>query len=1053
VKHELLRYWPDDEEVRACIKTDAEASSEAVALAVHQPMRLERRTIGGSGGREECSEHDLLRSFLTDDLSEGRAIVPIVGSSGVGKSHVIRWLDAQIRGAPGAERRVVIRIPKGTSLRGVLGILLSSVAGEAYEEYRRELARAQQELDPNEAAGLLCEMLAHTLAERAERARAQLLENPADVNAKECVAFCSAEMLPTLLRNQYLRDHHFLRRPDGSDGVARRLVAQFTEVRETDADDDRQFVPADLDFSDVQRDVLGKHEQTALRSLREDRRPAAVKLLNSALDDAKQRLLRLDPTVSELFGRVREQLLREGKELVLLVEDFADLSGLQKQLLQIVIKEAVRDGRQYLCTMRTALAYTTGYLDAATFFTRANVEFHIPNEPGNEDEILRRIEKLVGAYLNAARVGQQQLESAYAARSDESWVRPFSASVEPEAQETLAAFGVSEDGYLLFPFNRAAIAELAREGCVQDGRLVYNPRFVIQNVIRNVLRNRALFDAGTFPPASFGTRSVPAQLSVEVRKRVPTGELDRYLRFIAYWGGLPSSMGDLASTPERVFGAFGLNAAVLRGKSTGVATTPSSGLVLSPVPAPKPPTRTGDAPRSPIEAHWVEQFERWRKGIDLAQKDANDLRKWIAEAMKASIEWDWVLHRPVDGVTKRDEWSGHWFKFVYLPSAGGGEGRGPGESMITVCEQADLADENRSARVVSTLMAIVRFHAVHKSWEYDGADDDMPAYCAFLDAHVPLAREFVRQRYFRAPWDPVPTLVSGLLVGARALAVPGSEKDTDDALFDAIFRPCESTLAAAEDETGWEEYRAALRKCRRAGSSGEKETPETLSWTTHLLNLVGARQGGGDSVHAIDVVPLRSAVHATRAQWFVSGTIPSPAGVVALPGLKALHSELKRAGSSVEKARTRIVSWRSQMVEWIGEGAVEKDALVREMKAVIDASKSAGLVRGIDGLNMKRLSQAVEAFRTAPVMAALHETEQLGTDAVPGVVLTVLGRLNESAIAACNDVKTRFEELLTAVAEELASQGQLYGADPLAEATSALEGEVSSLVDALKGLQ
>jgi len=1051
VKHELLRYWPEDEEVRACIKTDAEASSEAVALAVHQPMRLERRTIGGSGGKEECSEHDLLRTFLSDDLSEGRAIVPIVGSSGVGKSHVIRWLDAQIRSAPGAARRVVIRIPKGTSLRGVLGILLSTVAGEAYEEYRRELARAQQELDPGEAAGLLCEMLAHTLAERADRARAQLLEKPANVNAKECVAFCSTEMLPTLLRNQYLRDHHFVRRADGSDGVARRLVAQFTEVRETDADDERQFVPADLDFSNVQRDVLGKHEQTALRALREDRRPAAVRLLNSALDDAKQRLLRLDPTVSDLFGRVREQLLREGRELVLLVEDFADLSGLQKQLLQVVIKEAVRDGRQYLCTMRTALAYTTGYLDAATFFTRANVEFHIPNEPGNEDEILRRTERLVGAYLNAARVGQQQLESAYAARSDGSWVRTFAASVEPETQETLAAFGVSEEGYLLFPFNRAAIAELAREGCVQDGRLVYNPRFVIQNVIRNVLRNRSLFAAGSFPPTSFGTRSVPAQFAVEVGKRVPAGELDRYLRFLAYWGGLPSSMADLATTPERVFGAFGLNATVLRGKSAGVATPPSSEVVPSPVPAPKPPTRI-DIPRSPIEAHWVEQFERWRRGIDLLQRDANDLRKWIAEAMKAAIEWDWLLHRPVDADVKRDEWN-HWFKYVYVPRAGGSEGRGPGESMIVVCEQTDLADENRSARVVSTLMAVVRFHAVHKSWDYDGADEDMPAYCAFLDAHVPPARDFVRQRYFRAPWDPVPTLVSGLLVGARALGVPGSEKDSDEALFDAIFRPVEGVPAIAEDDTGWGEYQAALRKCRRVDSSGDGEAPESLSWTTHLLNLVGARQGGARTVHAVDVVPLRSAVQATRAQWLVSGTIPSPAGVVALPGLKALHSELKRAGSSVEKARARIVSWRSQMVEWLGDGAVEKDEFVREMKAVIEASKSAGLVRGVEGLDMKRLSQAVEAFRSAPVMAALHDTKQLAADPQPGVVLTVLGRLNEGAVAACNDLKVRLESFMTAVAEELASQGKFYGADPLAEATSALEGEVSSLVDALKELQ
>src|SRR5207245_3283269 len=110
---------------------------------------------------------------------------------------------------------------------------------------------------------------------------------------------------------------------------------------------------------------------------------------------------------------IREQLLREQKELVLLVEDFAVLSGIQKQLLQVIIKEAFRDGRQVLCTMRTALAYTTGYMDTATVLTRANVEYRIPDEGTEEDEILSRIERLVGAYLNAVRFSKDGVEQAY----------------------------------------------------------------------------------------------------------------------------------------------------------------------------------------------------------------------------------------------------------------------------------------------------------------------------------------------------------------------------------------------------------------------------------------------------------------------------------------------------------------------------------------------------------------------------------------------------------------------------------------------------------------
>jgi hypothetical protein len=1062
-KHDLLEYWPRQEDVFACVKTDAEASSEAVSLAVHQTMRFERRVVGGGAGSlPDCDEHELLQAFLAENLPDGRVIVPIVGNSGTGKSHVVRWLDAQLRRAYGHERRVVIRIPKGTSLKGVLGILLRDLEGPIYDRYRKELVRAQEELDPEEAAGLLCEMLAYTLGENWSQARERLLSNPRDRKAQECNAYCRPDMLPALLRNQFLRDHHFVRTSDNGDGVIKRLVEQLTEGRAAGVDDDRQhlFTAKDLIFSPtLDREFLGRAEVKAIALLeREDRRETAVRILNGALDDAKQKLLRLDPTVSDLFNAIREQLLREHKELVLLVEDFAVLSGIQKQLLQVIIKEAFRDGRQVLCTMRTALAYTTGYMDTATVLTRANVEYRIPDE-GTEEDILARIYRLVGAYLNAARIGQTRLEHGYKARHVRSgrldgWIPAFRADVEPEARATLDAFEKSADKYELFPFNQSAIRELSLEGCVLANRLVYNPRFVIQNVLNKVLGQRDLFEEGNFPPANFGvqSRSLPARVVEEVKQRVPARELDRYLRFLLYWGGSPSSIQDIAVVEPRLFAAFGFDKTQF-GQGVG-APTPTA------TTGPKPDSSaTGSAKataaehhdQNPIEAKWEELLDSWRSGRSLPQVDANQLRKWIVEALKGFIDWDWDLYKPLKSVPLDT-----WAQYIYIPQAAGNEGRTADEAMVAVCADADLLNASQSSTVQSALMAIIRFHAVHKgTWDYAGAEADLPRYGAFLEQLARRARSFAMDRYFKPVLNPIPALVQGLLIGARALGIEAATKDKSHAaLIHSLFAAAPQDSPKPDlntesdgDGTGWNQFTTALRLCRR---TGDKESRDQISWQGHLLNLVGARQGQAETVHAVDVMRLKPALEECTASWTFSTTLPSSvAGTPDFASFRTAYSDLKKLETAVSKAQGRLLRWRGETIAWLGDPS-EKETSIRDMKEAVEAARAAGMTAGLD---VKGLLELLEEFRGAKVVAALDDTEKLDQESPRGTVLTVLGRGHDRVAQLCERLGKRLDEFLKAVEAELASDEAKYGANPMQDAVSSLMTELEELATVLRTLE
>lgn len=1052
---DLLPYWPSPQAVLDCLKIDAESSSEAVSLAVHQPMRFERRRFDSDANQfDMCGEHELLQAFLEPNLADGRVILPIVGTTGVGKSHVVRWLKSQISGLPDPKRRVVILIPKGISFKGVLRLLLEQLTGPKYDGYRKELLRAQEALDPKEAAGLLCEMLAHTLTTMYETALQTLRTNTGDNEAREREAMCRPDMLPTLLRNQALRDRYFVRNGKGDAGVISRLVEPLTVERSPGTEDDRKhiFVADDLLFEGVDQDGLGRAEIRAINQLEahEDRRKMATRLLNEALDDAKQRLVRLDPTIVDLFDAIRATLLTEKKELILLVEDFVVLSGLQKQLLQVMIKEAIRGGRQVLCTIRTALAYTTGYLNnAATVLSRAGLEYRIPDDSGSEEELSGRITRLVGAYLNAARLGQDRLNEAYRDRRASStdlrgWIPVFRVDTEPDVSRTLEAFGQSEDQYELFPFNANAIRELARDGCVISGQLVYNPRRVIQNVLQLVLRNRDLFEAGSFPSDEFGAsdRRLPSRMIEHLKRQVPQPLIARYIRFLIYWGGEPNDASELERTNERVFSAFGLTKGKLAaGAAQAAQQSPSLPRVSTPAPEPSKPSTVSTHPDI---TKWEALLERWRGGDALAQTDANALRKWIADGLQGSIDWDWHLLK-----TLKEDNLDTWSRWIYIPRAAGNEGRSAEESMAAICTEQELNSELDSARILGALMAVVQFHGIYKgTWDFDGAEDCLPRYTAFMQSLSESARLFVQQRYCRQVWDPVPSLVQGLLIGARALGIEGAARDTPHTLIKAMLEPAppeEQGGASTDptDATGWTEFTQILRQSR---SKVAREGQQYLSWRDHLLHRVGARQGGGPTVHAIDVLRLKPVIEKAMETWTLDAVTGSPINSFEFPSLRSTAREIRDRSAAIEVARKRLLTWRGQMLEWLGND-FDKTTFMAEFSGLLEAISDAGLGAGLE---ISTCHKVLDAFRNVPVKEALNDIQRLADDVTLGGVLALLAKGYHSYIPKCEEMMDRSQRVLEEI--ELRIQGEFakHGDNPREDAVTVLTQELHNTAKLLE---
>ena len=168
----------------------------------------------------------------------------------------------------------------------------------------------------------------------------------------------------------------------------------------------------------------------------------------------------------------------------------------------------------------------------------------------------------------------------------------------------------------------------------------------------------------------------------------------------------------------------------------------------------------------------------------------------------------------------------------------------------------------------------------------------------------------------------------------------------------------------------------------------------------------------------------------------------------AVTSFKTNYASLKKYSSAIPRVQSQLLSWRKKAISWFGPD-LDKEDLLRNGKEAIESAKVAGVASGLD---TKRLSQLLEEFRNAKVVAALDDAEKLD-HASRGQILTILGRGHMSVARLCEEVQEQLDGFLTAVEAELVNESIKYGEDPLGEALGTLGSELSELLKALEGAE
>ncbi|OJW60449.1 MAG: hypothetical protein BGO57_13590 [Sphingomonadales bacterium 63-6] len=972
--------------VRQVINPFAEHISDSLFRAVHSDWDLKVSPQVGKSFQEigEASWADMTPpAFLSDFLREDRphALAAILGETGSGKSHLVHWMRLNIK--PTKDRVVLVVRKSGTSLRNIVKMIIAELPTEQQASFLETLQSA------GDGTQSRADQKQQLLNDLAQVIREEVLPTDAD-EIEEGLA----SSLPDLFQDPHMRKEHFL----GDNTVIAEIVDHiFAPSNAKDRPDKRRvFVEGDLplggmDFahaSRLARDAIDLIELDPAVHL-----PLAIRIINRNLDRAVARTLSFSgDRIEELMTRLRTYLKSQGQELVLLVEEFARLQGIDRALLQAITSQG--DERQ--CKMRTAIAVTTGFFQsvAETAYMRTTHIVDMDRSAGRAEGrsvTKASLNQFTARYLNAVRLGRDGIiQWSDAAAPGDSPLSKCDTCIHQT--ECHAIFG-EVDGYGLYPFTSQALWNAAsRADASMPERL--NPRVLQNDLLVEVLDNFGPEVAtGTFPPFKLleklgGITALPAVAQAELRNRNPQN-YQRWATFLELYDGT----GTIANLDEHLRAAF--EVPEIPGADAAKPSEPTAD-----TPTPEAPPRNAASKEDLL-------IEQWIGGQGLDQSVANNLRLLVFSAVSNAIDWDMV------GLAKAS--------FV------GRTGKAFQTASISFDRQTTQVRTDLQVKLVipgnlvqpetaaAALQGVLRASKDQFRWEFPNGEKMLGA---FLDCVEIWAKDVEAQlRDICQPtpqWNQAAAAVELLCVGA---AIGGKIKpDAKIAdMIDAAFSP----QWASECASTAPEMKALYDKLIR-----QREKLVGIA-QSQMSSMKGGRAGAMLNPGRI-IGPIREF---RQAKWQLR--LEPPDGEAQEPAklYREVRAALPTAASSEMAVRK---SWLDTMQDVFGVNAT-RATIVTALDAARQAVADAGIGTSSTG---RILAEALDRFRTVYFDDSLAAARALGSEGDAVAALPHFGRGRRGAVDAGTALVAAAQAFLDTVDDNIGATSQSLDAKQGAVATS-----------------
>lgn len=760
--------WKTGTRLSEVLSADAMTMGSENFLPTHVRRSLRRvENTNTNNYQGDVAATDMLREFLSPDKSHHQSVV--IGTSGRGKSRVIRWLA--IHAPETSTRRVVLIDKSDLNLRGVIGRVLEGMQGVEFDAYRNQLQYAPVVNNAANAPTLLLDAL--SLAVNATSPNAGEVLPDADAQERRELLM---KRLPPLLSDPRFREVFVEKRP-----IVRALVEHAVgNDRSEQREQLRAFVPDDFAVREwhLYENELNANARPMFQQLsKQEYRVAAADWINRNLPDALAKLLNFDQTdLGQLFLGVRRSLKKQGRELILLIEDFARMQGIDRALLDAV--NDVASPENDLCPLRCVVAMTTGIYDGLpdTFKTRTDPVLSVDLLTDSADDERRSI---AAFHLNVLRhdpdaVGawnRETVELAHEVAEGDNREMPSACDGCLHKEPCHTTFGSYQTrsgaaiGY--YPFTDNALRELYSR-VKEDKYNTFNPRKLLAQVLYNSLQNgtEAVRDKRWMPSglvSQFGVPRMPPgrrdDLKAITSKIGATEEeKTRYENLFEVYG----DYNNLSGVAPELFAAFALRP---------IEFSDADEQKEREVEERKKKEDEEKGERKPTVfpealAETISLTNDWGNGAAMVQDTVNAIRRSLFPHIKQSVAWDTMFLGETFHVGESR---------YFQPPSLYFEGQIPIPSrstpLIITVERDDAA---------GVVAALLLDH--HRNWEFDATGGQQHA---FYELITMLGNKVIThlQRTSTSNWlDPAPLAAELLLLDALYTGAYNTQSEKKDGL-------------------------------------------------------------------------------------------------------------------------------------------------------------------------------------------------------------------------------------------------------------------------------